>query len=115
MSKSVSNITPFAQSYYHWWRMPRQEYDAYYKFNPYYVTGQLDTTKEVLIPRKKDGVAGYDVISPLYCYDGGRYSIPKDILGKPSVIIDKSAILINRGWIPANKKDRLSRPRDIHT
>lgn len=95
--------------------MPRQEYDAYYKFFPFYVTGQLDTTKEVLIPREKDGNAGYDVISPLYCYDGGRYSVPKDIQGKPAIVIDKSALLINRGWIPASQKDRLSRPKDVHT
>lgn len=55
------------------------------------------------------------MISPLYCYDGGRYSTSRDILGKDSVIIDKSALLVNRGWIPAEKKDRLTRPRDIHT
>lgn len=115
LGSPATNITPFAQSYYHWWRMPRQEFDVYYRFMPFYVTGQLDTTKEVLIPREKDGQAGYDVISPLYCYDGGRFSISRAFKGEDHVVIDKSALLINRGWIPASKKDRLTRPRDVHT
>jgi hypothetical protein len=25
-----------------------------------------------LIPRKKDGMEGFDVFNPLYCYDGGK-------------------------------------------
>jgi cytochrome oxidase assembly protein ShyY1 len=115
LSQIATNITPFAQSYYHWWRMPKMEFDAYYRFIPFYVTGQLDTTKEVLIPRKKNGEDGYDVISPLYCYDGGRFSVANHMKGKQNVIIDKSALIINRGWIPATQKDRLTRPKDIHT
>jgi len=95
--------------------MPKEEYDAFYRFRGFYVTGQLDTTKEVLIPRKREGLAGYDVLSPLYCYDGGKWSIKRKLQGKDPTVIEKSAVIINRGWIPASKKDRLTRPRDVHT
>ncbi len=33
--------------------------------------GQMDYSKEVLIPRKRNGEDGFDVLNPLYCYDGG--------------------------------------------
>lgn len=115
MGGVLTNITPFAQSYYHWWRMPKEEFDVYYRFRSFYVTGQLDTTKEVLIPRKKDGANGYDVLSPLYCYDGGKWSLKNQIEGKDPTVIEKAAVIINRGWIPADKKDRTTRPRDVHT
>lgn len=114
-SKELTNITPFAQSYYHWWRMPLAEYNAYYRFRGFYMTGQLDTSKEVLIPRTKDGQKGYDVLSPLYCYDGGRWSLKRQTKGEDPVTIEKSAVIVNRGWIPAHLKDRASRPRDVHS
>jgi len=101
-SERLTNITPFAQSYYHWYRMPLEEYNAYYRFRGFYITGQLDTSKEILIPRKVDGAAGYDVLSPLYCYDGGKWSIKRRLQGEDPVVIDKSAVIVNRGWIPVS-------------
>jgi cytochrome oxidase assembly protein ShyY1 len=41
--------------YFTWFRMPRQEYEMHHKFVPYYMIGQLDYTKEILIPEKKNG------------------------------------------------------------
>lgn len=71
----LSNMTPWKQMYLLWHRMPDQEYEAYYKFAPYFIVGQLDLSKEILIPRTKtvNGLSydGFDVINPLYCYEGG--------------------------------------------
>jgi hypothetical protein len=111
----ITNITPFCQTYYHWWRMPDEEFNAYYRFRPYYVTGQLDTSKEILIPRVKDGADGFDVLSPLYCYEGGTFSIKNKLQGEDPVVLGKSAIVINRGWIHHSQRDKTSRPRDFHS
>jgi len=40
--------------YASWYRMPEQEWNIYHRFKPYFITGQLDFSKEVLIPRKKE-------------------------------------------------------------
>ena len=78
MSQECKNVTPWKQMYFTWWRMPREEYTANHKFMPYYVIGQLDMSKEILIPRAKmiNGVKvdGFDIVNPLYCYEGGRFS-----------------------------------------
>eukprot|EP00997_Jenningsia_sp_PLL12_P005647 NODE_2177_length_971_cov_95.758134_g1790_i0.p1 GENE.NODE_2177_length_971_cov_95.758134_g1790_i0~~NODE_2177_length_971_cov_95.758134_g1790_i0.p1 ORF type:complete len:154 (-),score=46.70 NODE_2177_length_971_cov_95.758134_g1790_i0:254-715(-) len=95
--------------------MPLEEYNLNYRFRGFYMQGQLDTSKEVLIPRQKDGQEGYDVLSPLYCYDGGKWSLLRGSKGEDPTVIEKSAVIVNRGWIPAHKKDRTTRPRDIHT
>jgi len=64
--------------YFTWHRMPDEEFTVYHRFKPYYIIGQLDQSKEVLIPRDKvtDGItySGFDVLNPLYCYEGGRIS-----------------------------------------
>ena len=73
-SHLTENITPWKQLYFTWWRMPEEEYNVYHRFKPYYILGQLDFSKEVLIPNKKNGVDGFDVINPLYCYEGGKVS-----------------------------------------
>ena len=74
----------------------------YHRFRPYYLVGQLDHSKEVLIPREKNGVAGFDVINPVYCYEGGKLSMFDLITLKDDPIkLDRSAIIVNRGWIPA--------------
>lgn len=99
-------MTPWGNMFFTWHRMPREEYDSYHKFKPYYVIGQIDYSKEVLIPATKviNGKKhqGYDVILPLYCYEGGKLSW-KALLDKDTdnaVEITKSALIINRGWIP---------------
>lgn len=95
--------------------MPEQEFEMSYKFKPFYMIGQLDTSKEIHIPRTKDGQKGYDVLSPLYCYEGGRVSLAAHIKGNEPVTLDKAAIIINRGWIPEELKDRTRRIRDINS
>jgi hypothetical protein len=39
--------------YFTWWRMPEEEWTIYHRFKPYFLLGQLDMSKEVLIPREK--------------------------------------------------------------
>ena len=51
-SNIIENITPWKQMYFTWWRMPEEEYNVYHRFKPYFLLGQIDYTKEVLIPRK---------------------------------------------------------------
>ena len=74
-SSMSQNMTPWKQLWFTWWRMPEQEFDAYHRFRPYFIIGQLDYSKEILIPQKKNGSAGYMVVNPLYCYEGGKVSV----------------------------------------
>lgn len=55
----TQNITPWKQLYFTWWRMPEEEFNVYHRFKPYFIIGQLDYTKEILIPKQKivDGAA----------------------------------------------------------
>ena len=53
LNSRVENITPWKQLYFTWWRMPDEEFNAYHKFIPYFIIGQIDYTKEVLIPQTK--------------------------------------------------------------
>jgi len=87
-------------------------------FKPYYLIGQLDKSKEILIPTKKwvDGkqVDGYSIINPIYTYENGRllygdYSNKK----KGITSTDRAAVILNRGWIPKELKNPLSRPEDV--
>jgi hypothetical protein len=75
-TSKMTNCTPWKQMYFTWWRMPQEEYNVYHRFKPYYVIGQIDYTKEILIPRTREvngaKMDGYDVINPFYCYEGGR-------------------------------------------
>ena len=78
--------------------------------------GQLDYTKEILIPRKNpQGADGYDVINPLYCYEGGKVSMKELFNDGDPVKIERSAIIINRGWIPANLRDKKTRPTEVNS
>jgi hypothetical protein len=118
-SQRVANMTPWKQQYFMWWRMPEQEFEVYHKFKPYFIVGQVDYTKEVLLPRQRrvDGtlVDGYDVINPVYCYEGGRFSFKDAFAKKDPVSIERAALVVNRGWIPAQYKDKRSRPQEINT
>lgn len=100
--------------YYTWWRMPEGEWEYLHKFKSYYLLGQLDMSREVLLPKEKtiDGVkvAGFDVINPLYCYEGGRLSLKNLYNEEDPTKIDRAAVIIHRGWIPADYRDRRSRP-----
>jgi cytochrome oxidase assembly protein ShyY1 len=105
--------------YFTWWRMPEEEFNVYHRFIPYFILGQLDYTKEVLIPTTKvingQKVDGYNVINPLYCYEGGKFSFKNAFAKEDYVNIERAAIIVNRGWIPAHLKDKRSRPNEINT
>lgn len=96
--------------------MPDEEWMVYHRFKPYYILGQLDQSKEILIPRKKNGADGFDVINPIYCYEGGKLSMNKTLnLQNDAVSIDRSAIIVNRGWVPAAYRDKRSRPNEVNS
>jgi hypothetical protein len=105
--------------YFTWWRMPDEEFNVYHRFKPYFILGQIDYSKEILIPKKKivEGVPyeGFDVISPVYCYEGGRFSMNKALHKQDPVVIDRAALIVNRGWIPYELKDKRSRPNEVNT
>lgn len=115
----MTNCTPWKQMYFTWWRMPQEEYDVYHRFKPYFILGQIDYSKEILIPRTRniDGVkvAGYDVINPIYCYEGGKESFKKKFAKKDPISIERAALILNRGWIPEELKDKRSRPNELNT
>lgn len=60
-------------------------------------------------------MAGYDVINPIYCYEGGRFSLMKAVKKEDPVQIERAALIVNRGWIPEHLKDKRSRPNEINT
>lgn len=115
-STPITNCTPWKQMYFTWWKMPDEEFTVYHRFKPYFLLGQLDVSKEVLIPRVKeiDGVTyeGFDVINPLYCYEGGKLSFKNQFNNEDPVKIERAAIILNRGWIPAQYRDKRSRPHE---
>jgi len=115
-SNTSENITPWKQLYFTWWRMPDQEFNVYHRFKPYFILGQLDYTKEVLIPRKNSkGQNGFDVINPLYCYEGGKVSMKELFADGDPVKIERAAIIVNRGWIPAHLRDKRTRPTEVNS
>merc|ERR1712195_5953 len=102
------------------WRMPEKEWISDHKFKPYYVLGQLDMSKEVLIPRRrwKNGVAedGFDVINPLYCYEGGKLSMQEAFADSDaSIKVERAALIVKRGWVSARYRDKRSRPMETNT
>lgn len=116
----TQNITPWKQLYFTWWRMPDEEFNVYHRFKPYFIIGQLDTSKEVLIPAVRydeQGNAhhGFNVVNPVYCYEGGRLSFEKTFANQDPVSIERAAIIVNRGWIPAELKDKRSRPHETNS
>ena len=110
------NCTPWKQLYFTWWRMPAEEFNVYHRFKPYFIIGQLDHSKEILIPKKNaQGADGFDVINPVYCYEGGRVSFKELFAGGDSTKIERAALIVNRGWIPAHLRDKRSRPTEVNT
>ena len=118
-SRTVTNCTPWKQMYFTWWRMPWEEWTVYHRFRPYYIIGQMDYSKEVLIPRKKEiegqMVDGFDVINPFYCYEGGKISMEKSLLLVDPISIERSALVVRRGWVPAQYREKSSRPKEINS
>ena len=115
----TENITPWKQLYFTWWRMPDEEFNVYHRFKPYFMIGQIDYSKEILLPatRVVDGVPmkGYNVINPLYCYEGGKLSFQDAFAKKDPISVERAAIIINRGWIPEELKDKRSRPNELNS
>jgi len=95
--------------------MPDQEFNVYHRFHPYFMLGQIDYSKEILIPKKKDGVHGFDVINPLYCYEGGKVSFKELFANNDMVKVERAAMIVHRGWIPANLRDKRTRPTEINS
>lgn len=57
---------------------------------------------------------GYDVVNPLYCYEGGKISFRKALHREDPISIERSAIILHRGWVPAAYKDKRSRPAEVN-
>jgi hypothetical protein len=73
-----------------------------------------------LIPRRRytretGYIDGYDVINPIYCYEGAKFSFKNLFDKKDPVNLERSALILNRGWIPEDLKDKRSRPNEINT
>lgn len=54
-------------------------------------------------------------MNPVYCYEGGKFSFKSLFAKADPVIIDRAAVIIDRGWIPAHLKDKRSRPNEVDT
>jgi hypothetical protein len=85
-----------------YYRMPKKEFDIKYRMRSAYIQGEFDHDKEVLIPKTKNGVEGYDIITPFYYY---QVLTPTRLLGlqqdgKPFVSQDaqNAAMAVFRGW-----------------
>jgi hypothetical protein len=96
----VQNKMTFSGSFYT--RIQETEFDVYYSLRKSFLTGYFDHTKEILIPAKKNGQEGYNVITPFYYY----YMIRPDTFftqkvdGKPvsQLTTERAAMVVNRGW-----------------
>jgi hypothetical protein len=96
----VQNKMTFSASFYT--RIQEFDFDVYYSLRKAFLSGYFDHTKEILIPAKKDGIDGYNVITPFYYY----YMIRPDpfftlkVNGKPETKLttERAAMAVNRGW-----------------
>ena len=62
-----SNKTTHSASQFR--RIPEREFDVYFRLRKSYMKGHFDHTKEILIPKDKNGNKGYDIITPFYYYN----------------------------------------------
>ena len=60
-------------------------------------------------------VDGFDVINPFYCYEGGKISMEKGLSLVDPISIERSALVVRRGWVPAKYREKSSRPREINS
>ncbi|WP_029009739.1 SURF1 family protein [Azospirillum halopraeferens] len=71
---------------------------ASFEFRPVTVTGRFLHDREMLtVARPRQGMAGYEVVTPLERSDGGP------------------AVLVNRGFIPMDRRDPATRPEGLVT
>lgn len=98
-SQQVTNYTPYDVQWLTFYRMPWEEYKVHHLFSPYSVIGQIDYSKEVLIPKTKTvggkSVVGFDVLNPLYCYDAGKINLEALSLGKKDQVSPPKYIYIS--------------------
>ena len=55
------------------------------------------------------------MINPVYCYEGGKLSFKNLFAKEDPVLIERAAMIVNRGWIPAAYKDKRSRPNEVNS
>lgn len=119
----MTNMTPWEATFLTWYRMPPMEYIMHHRFRPYFVIGQIDYTKEILLPKTRHingkKLAGYDVINPLYCYDGGKIHLESIAKGEDDsnklIRPEKAALILHRGWIPYHMKNKKTRPWETNS
>ena len=58
---------------------------------------------------------GFDVINPFYCYEGGKISMEKGLRLEDPISIERAALIVRRGWIPAAFREKSSRPAEINS
>jgi hypothetical protein len=83
-------------SYYDlFYRMPKKEFDVFYRLRPTYITGHFDHQLEILFPESKDGVDGYRIITPFYFFLCPAYN-PNDPSGEKNYA--PAGMAVDRGW-----------------
>lgn len=86
-----------------YYRMPKKEFNILYRMRPAYIQGFFNHEKEILIPKRKNGVEGYEIYTPFYYYtyasldskvafDSSDKSINAITFEEPG------AITVHRGW-----------------
>ena len=95
MSQAPVDITPANKSQMIWTADDKgaslDKFEADYSMKPVSVKGIFDHTREVKVKKTRNGETGFDIVTPFYTH--------LDAKGK------EQAILVNRGWIPADFKD----------
>lgn len=97
----------------------KEIFENSFQFMPIEATGYFDHMREIHIPKVKDGVEGYEILSPFFYFDvkdSNIYNLaiaddPKEQVFTESLNSNIS-IIVNRGWVPKTLKDRRLRPYD---
>ncbi len=56
------------------------------------------------------------MINPIYCYEAGHTDLNKAVQkDKDPTSVERAAIIINRGWIPARYREKNSRPQETNS
>ena len=59
-------------------------------------------------------MAGFDVVNPFYCYEGGKLSLRQLVgLKEDPISVDRAALIVRRGWVPAEYREKTSRSSEI--
>lgn len=83
--------------------MPEKEFDVLYRMRSAYLQGVFDHNKEILLPCKKNGVDGYNVITPFYyfdqaTYDGLNLAVGPDGSPAHKYNVERGGMAVHRGW-----------------